>query len=158
MIIALEATRIKPSDLDPIRLRGLALDMERRAEFVSACQAWITAGCEVAGIMEATRGTPWRFIVTNSGQAIEIEHVDELEAAYWKAVDEMNDGRSSIGNEGYEEYVLEGIRACLKVHRRASQFMTFEDDFARVEDAISNLFEGTGYIYNGENSFIPEDE
>ena len=29
MIIALEATRIKPSDLDPIRLRGLALDMER---------------------------------------------------------------------------------------------------------------------------------
>ena len=36
--------------------------------------------------------------------------------------------------------------------------MTFEDDFARVEDAISDLFEGTGYIYNGENSFIPDDE
>lgn len=125
---------------------------------VSACQAWITTGCEVAGIVEATRGTPWRFIVTNSGQAIEIEHVDELEAAYWKAVDEMNLGRSSIGNEGYEEHVLEGIRNCLKVHRRASQFMTFEDDFARVEDAISNLFEGTGYLYNGENSFIPDDE
>ena len=158
MLIALEASKIKPSDIDPIRLRELALDIERRAEFVSACQAWITAGREVSGIAAVIRETPWRFILTNSGQAIEVEHVDELEAAYWKAVDEMNVGRSCIGNEGHEEYVLEGIRNCLKVHRRASQFMTFEDDFARVEDAISNLFEGTGYIYNGENSFIPDDE
>lgn len=158
MLIALEASKIKPSDIDPIRLRELALDIERRAEFVSACQAWITAGREVSGIAAAIRETPWRFILTNSGQAIEVEHVDELEAAYWEAVDEMNVGRSCIGNEGHEEYVLEGIRNCLKVHRRASQFMTFEDDFARVEDAISDLFEGTGYIYNGENSFIPEDE
>lgn len=73
MLIALEASKIKPSDIDPIRLRELALDIERRAEFVSACQAWITAGREVSGIAAAIRETPWRFILTNSGQAIEVE-------------------------------------------------------------------------------------
>ena len=157
MLIALETTRINPSDLDPARLCELALDMERRAEFVSACQAWITAGREVSGIVAATRGTLWRFIVTNSGQAIEMEHLDDLHAAYWKAVDEMNDSRSSIGDDAYDDYILESIRSCIEAHRRASQFMTFEDDLARVEDAISDLFEGTGYVLDGV-SIVPEDE
>lgn len=117
---------------------------------MESCQSKIASGvATLHEIVAAIRGTRWRFILTNSGQAIDVQHKDDLYASYWEAVAEMKSCRHVIGQDEYDQEVIDRIRDCEMAHQRARQFMTDDDNLGRVERAIFELFDGTGYVFNG---------
>lgn len=119
------------SGLTSPHLRELALDNAERDNFVKACKMSVAAGESVSEIIAAIRGTRWRFILTNSGQAIDVEH-KELQ-------------------------LLNAIRDCEQAHQRATQFMTRDDNLGHLEHAIFDLFDGTGYAYIGEGIIVDDE-
>jgi len=143
--------------ISPFRLRQLALSEDHRPDFVAACKASIAAGEPIAGIMDAIKGTRWRFLLTKSGQAIEVEHKDDLYAGYWQAVSCMKECRSIVGKDEYEHIVLDAVRDCLEAHRRVELFITDDDNIGQVDRAILDLFNGTGYRYTGGGIEYDED-
>lgn len=115
-----------------------------------ACKQSIAQGGPVSNIVDAIRGTRWRFILTRSGQDIEVEHKDDLYDDYWEAVALLKDCRSIVGKEEYEDVLAGRIRDCHAAYRRAETFITSHDNIGgNVERAIEELFSGTGYKYNG---------
>jgi hypothetical protein len=128
-------------------LRELALDKTKRENFVKACKASIAAGGPVSEIIAAIRGTRWRFILTNCGQSIEVEHKDDLYTDYWTAVYMMKECRGIVGMDGYEHELPEAIRECERAHQRATQFMTRDENLGHLEHAIFDLFDDTGHPY-----------
>ncbi|KSV87570.1 hypothetical protein N184_30930 [Sinorhizobium sp. GL28] len=148
--ILLLETRVTTLACHPSSLRELSLNLERREEFVEACQSAVASGvAALHEIVAAIRGTRWRFILTNSGQAIEVQHKDDLYATYWEAVAQMKSCRHVIGQDEYDQEIIDRIRDCETAHQRARLFMTADDNLGHFEHEIFDLFDGTGYVFDG---------
>ncbi|TAZ73801.1 hypothetical protein ELH70_14605 [Rhizobium ruizarguesonis] len=139
-------------------LRDLALSDNHRADFGTACKALIASGRSIADVAEVIKGTKWRYLVTRSGRAIEVEHKDDLYAKYWEAVAEMKSHRDHIGWEKYEDWILDAIRACKRAYDRANLFITDDDNMGNLDREILKFFEGTGYRYTYRGIEECEDE
>ncbi len=137
------------TNMDLGRLREMAILEGPRADFVQACKDWIEVGGSLVSINEAIKGTRWRYVLTNSGTSIEVEHKDDLYEAYWKAVTEMKAWRSQIHKEKYEYEILEEIRACEAAHEKAMAFLIPGDNLSPLQRAIDEMFEHTEYRYTG---------
>lgn len=115
----------------------------------SLARNYLGSGASVVALSEVLVPTGWRFVITKSGTEVEIERREDLWRSYLAKVEKASGWRSYARDEGMHETVTAGIHGLIALHSKANQYLCQAESLGNVDDAIDDIFRGTGVGFNG---------
>ena len=126
-----------------------AMETADKETLASLSQEYLDAGASIGTLTEVLVPRDWRFILSQSGQKLEIARREELWREYQSELLELRKWREHAHDESWHESISVDIHELIAKHAKLNRYLGPAEGLGDVYDAIDVTFAGPGAEFNG---------